>query len=507
MKTLTRQRLLYIVVTICFSLPVSVLGQGTFRYHYVIPPDLGKKMAGIKTVAFLDFKYNDPAATEKLKDEHSGHDAGDELLELMIEEKKKEVLGEEEYNRQRRAELAGSNNEMTEALINNVTSLLLIPDRGKVPGYNFLLEGIRTDIYTVVDRATIDKILAEQQLQVSGLVSEDQMAELGELLGADAIITGQLSAEVQDVRQDEKVVQHYKKVKYTDEDGKEKTKEVPDYKEYIYAISRTVTSRLTLKVVSVETGAILGTRNFEESKFDSKAKSFKSKQYAASRYPSFDELTSAQTMIRATINPLSVSMANMIAPRFGITGNKIAKIKTKQFKSQAKEAADYLKRGQVEKAYAIYKTIYDADPYIGESAYNLGMIYEATGQYDKAKEMYTAALEGALNKSNEKRFAQAIERAEAGMVALDILASLGIKPEKVYFSDESAQTLLAEKVTTKGNPKKHRFPVYEKPDAGSAVIGKVPGGREFPKLGEENGFTLIEILGGKRGYIKNSDLK
>jgi len=485
----------------------SSYGQGSFSYHYIIPPELGDKLKDVKKIAFMDFTYKGPG--QKASTEEGDFNTEEELLKLMVEKQKKELLGEEEYNKLQASKNRNQNSDpLGDALSSNIISILLIPNRGKVAGPEFLIDGMRTDIYTIVDREDIDRILNEQQFQLSGVVDGQQMAEIGVLLGADAIISGNLIATSDDKRLPEKIEKVYRSEKYKDKEGKERTRSVFDYYKYIYTTQRTVTSTFALSVVSVKTGQILGSKNFTANASDSKSRSFNRTRPADSKkYPPVSELATVNSLVRRTVNSLSVSAANYIAPRFGTITLKISKVKAKEFKSKAKEAAEYLKEGRIEKAYAIYKTIYDADPYITESAFNLGMIYEATGEYDKALELYSNARETAVKNSNEKKYTAAVDRAERGVEVINQLNAIGIKLNKQYFSDEGAESLMADKVHTKGNPKKDRYSIYKEPDKNSSIIGKVPGGRDFPALKVEGNFTLIEIIGGKRGYISNEYLK
>jgi len=47
--------------------------------------------------------------------------------------------------------------------------------------------------FTIVDREDTDKVLAELALQQTGVVDVDSARKIGELTGADAVITGELS--------------------------------------------------------------------------------------------------------------------------------------------------------------------------------------------------------------------------------------------------------------------------------------------------------------------------
>jgi len=51
----------------------------------------------------------------------------------------------------------------------------------------------KTDRFILVERAKLDKILAEQKLGLSGAIDSDTVAKMGKLLGAAAIVTGAVS--------------------------------------------------------------------------------------------------------------------------------------------------------------------------------------------------------------------------------------------------------------------------------------------------------------------------
>jgi len=47
--------------------------------------------------------------------------------------------------------------------------------------------------YTVVDRSDIDKVLVEQNFQMSGLVDDDAFVSIGKFIGATVVVTGSVS--------------------------------------------------------------------------------------------------------------------------------------------------------------------------------------------------------------------------------------------------------------------------------------------------------------------------
>ena len=51
-------------------------------------------------------------------------------------------------------------------------------------------KGARTNLYSVVERDQIDKVLKEQHFSNSGIVDDAQATQIGKVLGIDAIISG-----------------------------------------------------------------------------------------------------------------------------------------------------------------------------------------------------------------------------------------------------------------------------------------------------------------------------
>jgi hypothetical protein len=55
------------------------------------------------------------------------------------------------------------------------------------------LHFVNTRNYTVVDRTDVDKVLKEQNFQMSGYVDDDAFVSIGKFLGATVVITGSIS--------------------------------------------------------------------------------------------------------------------------------------------------------------------------------------------------------------------------------------------------------------------------------------------------------------------------
>ena len=55
------------------------------------------------------------------------------------------------------------------------------------------LHFVNTRNYTVVDRNDIDKVLTEQNFQMSGFVDDDAFVSIGKFIGANVVITGNIT--------------------------------------------------------------------------------------------------------------------------------------------------------------------------------------------------------------------------------------------------------------------------------------------------------------------------
>ena len=115
----------------------------------------------------------------------------------------------------------------------------------------------------IITRDQLSSPLLEQKLQLSGMVDNDQIVEIGELAAANQILSASLitthrpseTIVTEDIKQEKKVV--VRKEKYVDDDGVEKTKKI---KENVYATiahykkSAEANLRLTYRITDVNSG-------------------------------------------------------------------------------------------------------------------------------------------------------------------------------------------------------------------------------------------------------------
>lgn len=330
-------------------------------------------------------------------------------------------------------------------------------------------KGARTNLYSVVERDQIDKVLKEQNFSNSGVVDDAQATQIGKVLGIDAIISGSVSYTSKDEVSENTVY-----------DLSGNATKVP-------CLKRTVTAEARMRIISVTTGQLIAVSTPKSEFYEKKCGSERS------------GLQSSAAIANLCYQDLAFKIANSFSPYFKDVKFEFEKIKTKEFKDKSKQALEYVESGDFDKAANIYKAILEADPYTAAAAYNLGCLNTIVGNYDDAYQNYKMAAE-----IDEAAFGKYVKKAEAQVEMSKALQAMGISIEKQGF--ESSSAALADKVKTRGN-KGDRYDVREKPDESSASVARVPGDTEFTVISREGKYFLIKLLGGKQGYISESFVK
>lgn len=430
-------------VTIILTLLAFMLaGSGVMAYKKVkvfMPQTPEIPLEGVKQIAVLDFKPG--AGTSK--------DAGQYLADKMIQHLLTESRG-----------------------IRDVQGGLLTSG---VEGVT-LTEGFTTKCYSVVERSRLETVLQEQAMSDDGVVDDAQAVEIGKILGVEVLIYGDVNVGSQDTKSVEKRVSF---------SGNNK-------QEYqVGCVTRKVTVSANMRIVRTETGEIIGSR--------------RSSRTSTSKYCDGDKnaIADVGTLAGNCAAGLAWEFANVISPWYASGEFELEKIKLKEAKDEAETAAEAAEDLEIDRAYAIYKKLYDSDPYNPLFLYNMGVLYEVTGSFDKAKEMY----EGAAQLKDEKSFKEATERVAGRMPLLPFYESIGVAIEPHDFEAAASDaSLLAKKVTVKGGSG-DRVDVFEQADKGSISAAKVPGGIQLEVLEEPGDFFLVKLLGGKQGYIPKGDVK
>ena len=326
------------------------------------------------------------------------------------------------------------------------------------------VKGVKTDFYDVIEREQLEKIMKEQRLSLSGALDESSAAEVGKLLGLDVMILGNVS--------------------YTDNEERTNTSTSR-------CVKRTVTAKGTIKIISVETAKIEGTKNAEAKVTESACDD------NISGMPTVDQ------MADVALQDLANQFVGYFTPGYEEIKYDFEKIKLKEFKDRSKEAMDFIEAGDLNRAFPIAYAMYEADSYNPKAAYNLGIIYEMVGDFEEADEYYGIAYE--IDFTNEL-YQKAAERAKRGLELAAFLEEIGRPVQPYTFSGGDISTALADRVLVKGTSA-DRTNVYDLPDKSGEVVAKVPGGLEFKVIEKQGDFYKIQLRGTKTGFIHKSDVK
>ena len=333
------------------------------------------------------------------------------------------------------------------------------------------IKGVKTDFYQIIERDQLQKVLKEQRLSLSGAIDEGSAAEVGRLLGLDIIIMGTVS---------------YSSV---DEKGSSLLGLASSSGSNCLTIK--VVAKGTMKMVSVETAQIVGTKSAEN-----ELKIYKCDDQRSG-------IPRPEIMAETCMKELAREFTDYFAPGYQYIEYEFEKIKLKEFKSKGKEAMGYVENGDLDRAFPIVYAMFEADSYNPKAAYNLGILYEMVGSYPDAYEYYNIAYE--LDYKND-RYAQAAKRAKAGIGLNEYLEDIGRPVEPYTFTGGGAAGALADRVKIKGSSS-DRTDVYELPDRSSSVVAKVPGELEFNVIKKSGPFYKIQLRGTKTGFVHKSDVK
>ncbi|PLX13518.1 MAG: hypothetical protein C0598_03400 [Marinilabiliales bacterium] len=344
---------------------------------------------------------------------------------------------------------------------------------GLVKGDNgrTFVKGVKTDFYQVIERDQLEKVMKEQRLSLSGAIDENSAAEVGRVLGLDVIIMGSVS--------------------YTSNDERGTSLLGLASSTNSNCLKRTVTVKGTMKMVSVETAQIIGTKTTEYSNSIQKCDDQKS------------GIPRAEDMAESYMKVIARRFANYFAPGYRYMNYEFEKIHLKEFRKKSKEAFGLIENGDLDRAFPTVYAMFEADSYNPKAAYNLAIIYEMVGAYEDALHYYKIAYE--LDYTNDK-YSDAVKRAESGLALNAYLEDIGRPVQSYSFTSGNADLALADKLEIKGNSG-DRVEVLEFPEKGAKVLAKVPGGLEF-KIIEKNGsFYKIQLRGTKTGFVHKSDVK
>ena len=233
----------------------------------------------------------------------------------------------------------------------------------------FIAKLVNNQYYTVIEREEIAKILEEQALSLSGVIDENQAAQIGQLIGAEGLVMGSGTYSIKD--------------KGEWETYKEKKQEKKRFR-----ISRMVDAKITFKIVDVTSGTIVisqtnSASNVRGNKVASKYSSTgKNEREALKGVPNW------RPIVDNLVDQILNQTIRQIAPHY-VDERRVIE----EGESPTMEAAvEYAKRGLWEDARGLWETVLE-DPMAEKedriaATYNMGLYYEVNGQLDEAENMF-----------------------------------------------------------------------------------------------------------------------
>ena len=357
--------------------------------------------------------------------------------------------------------------DVRSSIVDKMNKYLLQSRRG-YSGGSLYLNGLRTNIYKVIDRKELDRVMQELRFGASGWVDENRAKEAGKMLGVDAIIVGNVN------------------YSYNDKDKTHTYKRKDGSTYNSYCRTRTVVMNSTIKIISVESGELLGTYETSDSKKDTECDDKR------------QNLMSVQSLAQQAMSDVAWRLVNYFTPVFYRKTYEIQKFKNKSYKNQEKQTFEFLELGDIKNAFKTIKSVYDKDSYNPRLAFNLGVLCEVTGNYEDAIKYYDRAY----SLEPKRDYLDSKKRSMGAKSVANWLKSRGVVLTPMPL--ESVSPTSMRKVKIKGNYKS-RIKIFEKPDANGNVIQQVPGGLEFQLIEKTGQWFKIDLLDGESGYVRASE--
>ncbi|HPG38289.1 MAG TPA: CsgG/HfaB family protein [bacterium] len=241
-------------------------------------------------------------------------------------------------------------------------------------------ELMSSNFFQIFERSKIDLVLEEHALAQSGVVDENTAREIGQMLGVDGLIFGEVVS--YSVDPDEKGVQKVEKKVGTGQyrtvtKNKKKVREEIMKTTYIdqqYMIRRG-TVAVTFRVVNIETGQLLASK--------AKSKSYDSGKVVEGK----GTLKSRDAILNDLMADIVKEFARQIAP-YVVT----EKHPLESGSGSTKVGVQYAKNGLWDEAISAFQRAVSEQPKNSSTWYNLGIACMVTGDYDAAEENFNKAI-------------------------------------------------------------------------------------------------------------------
>jgi len=231
--------------------------------------------------------------------------------------------------------------------------------------------------FTVVSRRDIDKVLKEQKLQSSEFIDEKTTTRVGKMIGAEAIINGEVTTArgISDA--------YTQRRKHCIKYDKEKKKCVK-YRYYSIRCNTTnATVSANINIVSVESSSIIHGESY-------------TKSYEADSCQTYRRILSPSEALQRLSQSIAYDFVSKLTPKYIYFS--VSLLDDIEFDTTSKQdkklqnALKYIEANRIDKAEQILTEL--LDEFDGRSyviAYDLGVVKEASGKFDEAKNLYYLA--------------------------------------------------------------------------------------------------------------------
>jgi len=248
---------------------------------------------------------------------------------------------------------------------------------------------LNSNYFDVLEREKLQDVMREYQLSMAGIVNPDQAKQIGQLLGVDGIITGEVTAySVEDESGKERVKESVWTGKYEKDSkgnfiytkdifGKKHKKKI--YREqfvtHYYKIRRgTVT--VTFRVIDVASGAILTAKTYSRNYTSSKIRDGRG------------SLKSRDAILTDLTNQIVSEFVRDIAP------HKVTLKRTILGGPGPIDAGKKMAQNNLwPEATKLWEQAVKMFPNKPEAFYDLGLAYEVQGRLDDAEKLYQKAVQ------------------------------------------------------------------------------------------------------------------
>jgi len=236
---------------------------------------------------------------------------------------------------------------------------------------SFTIDGKK--YFTIVSRRDFDKIIEEQKLQYSGIVDMDTVVEVGELVGAEAIVSGDVD------RVSSSLTRYYKtKTKCADK----KCEKTIKYK--VGCVKKIVKLSAYVRISDITKGDIIVSDTLSGSKSYSHC------------YDDSRAMPSTSMVAREIADSMARKFTYKLTPHYRNFTVTLLDTPDLDYTDKQEEllevALEYIEQKRYAKAQKLLKRLVDStDSQSYVPVYNLGVISEVKGKYKEAKEYYSYA--------------------------------------------------------------------------------------------------------------------